>query len=116
MGGSVRLSRNPHPINMATIAWSRSARGVKGRECSSNRRDCSGVSQFPSRTPRRRNTFDTPNACGEFGTQQTSISSLVRDTADGSEPQIDGRGSVLELLKVDSIAENHSAVKREPRL
>jgi hypothetical protein len=61
-------------------------------------------------------TFDTPNACGELGTQQTSISSLVRDTADGSEPQIDGRGSVLELLKVDSIAENHSAVERESRL
>jgi hypothetical protein len=40
--------RNPHPINIATTAWSRSSRGVEGIDCSINRRPCSGVSQLPT--------------------------------------------------------------------
>ena len=69
--------------------------------CAAERRvSLSGVSQFPSWTPRRRTPYDTTNGCGQFGTQQTGISRLVRDTADGCQPQIDGRGRVVALLKV----------------
>src|SRR6266498_4191180 len=39
---------------MATIAWSRNARGVDGVASTRSRRPCSGVSQFPSRTAIRR--------------------------------------------------------------
>jgi hypothetical protein len=46
--------------------------------------------------------LDTTNACRQFGTQQTGISRLVRDTADGCQPQIDGSGRVMALLEVDA--------------
>jgi hypothetical protein len=38
--------------------------------------------------------------------QQTGISRLVCDTADGCQSQIDGSGRVMALLEVDAIAEN----------
>ena len=60
--------------------------------------------------------LDTTNACGQFGTQQTGISRLVRDTADGGQPQIDGRGRVMTLLEVDAIAQNDGAVEGETGL
>jgi len=60
--------------------------------------------------------LDTTNACGQFGTQQTGISRLVRDTTDGGQPQIDGRGRVMGLLEVDAIAEDDGAVECEARL
>ncbi len=57
--------------------------------------------------------FDTTNPGGQFGTQQTCIRSLVRDTADSCQPQIDGRRGVLAVLEVDPITKNHRTVERE---
>jgi len=57
--------------------------------------------------------LDPANACGHFGTQQTGISRLVRDTANGCQPQIDGGGRVIALLEVDPIAKNDGAVECE---
>ena len=58
--------------------------------------------------------LDTTNACGQFGTQQTGISRLVRDPADGCQPQIDFRGRVMAALEVDAIAENKGAALLTP--
>ena len=82
----------------------------------SNRRLCSAVSQFPSRTPEASHALDATNACRQFGTQETGIRRLVRDAADGGQSKIDRGGRILPLLEVNAIAENDRPVERESRL
>lgn len=60
--------------------------------------------------------FDTTNAGGQLWTQQTGISCLVRDTADGCQPKISSGRGVLALFEVDPITEDDSTVERETRL
>jgi len=77
---------------------------------------CRGATRGNTRTARRLvdSVADVmTNACGQLGTQQTGISRLVRDPADGCQPQIDGGGRVMALLEVDPIAKNDGAVERE---
>jgi hypothetical protein len=44
---------------------------------------------LPNRTPRRRTPFTRRNAGGEFRTEETGISGLVRDTPNRSQPEVD---------------------------
>ncbi len=76
--------RSPQPINIATIAWSRNSRGVEGVSArSSSRRPCSGVSQFPSRTPMRRTPFTRrmPAASSGLRRPASAASYATRRTA-----------------------------------
>ena len=79
--GSAR--RSPHPINMATIAWSRSSRSVDGLVHLRSRRPCSTVSQFPRRTPIRRTPFTRRMPAASSGLRRltSAASYAIRPTA-----------------------------------
>ena len=52
---------------------------------------------------------------GQIRTQQPGISGLVRQSANGREPKIDGRCSVTRLLQIESISSHDGLVECEPR-
>jgi hypothetical protein len=57
--------RKPQPMSMASIAWSRIPRDVAKLRVFEQRRPCSAVSQFPSRTPIRRTLAHDPSQQSE---------------------------------------------------
>ena len=75
--------RTRQSMSIAIIAWSRNSRGLSGAVASSSRRPCSGVSQFPRRTPIRRTPFTRriPAASSGLRSPASAASYAMRRTA-----------------------------------
>jgi hypothetical protein len=103
-GAQIRARRSPQPI---TNQHSQHGVIAEGTRCRWRRVFKQPPPLFrrqpvPKSDAQASHALDTTNACRQFGTQQTGISRLVRDTADGCQPQIDGSGRVMALLEVDA--------------
>ena len=83
----IRSTWPPWRDRAGHVVWMASSR-------SSNRRPCSGVSQFPSRTPRRRTPLTRRMPAASSGLSRPDQPPRTRP-ADGCQPQIDGSGRVL---------------------
>jgi hypothetical protein len=64
----------------------------------------------------RRTPFHAADAGGQFRTEEASIAGLVRDWADGCEAEVDRGWRTAVLFKVNAVAQDHRAVKRETGL
>ena len=82
---------------------------TNGHEVALSEQTTALIGSEPVAQPRAQaaNAFHAPNAGGEFGTEEARISRLIRDTPDGSQPQIDRCGRVVTLLQVNAVAQNH---------
>jgi hypothetical protein len=108
--------RSPQPINMATIAWSRSSRTVHGVVHPRSRRPCSGVSQFAQTNADPPHTFHATNACRQLWTQEAGIGSLVRHTPNRGEPKVNRGRRIPALFQVNAVPEHNRAVEGEAGL
>src|SRR5262245_56386371 len=66
--------------------------------------------------PNQPYSFHAADARRQFRTQESGVSGFISDTTDRRESQVDGRGCIVALLKVDPIAEDDRAVECQPRL
>jgi hypothetical protein len=60
--------------------------------------------------------LDPPDTGGKFRTKKSSIRRLIGETAHRSEANVDGRGSEILLLQIDSISKNNGAIEGKARL
>ena len=65
------------------------------------------MSQFPSLTPKLLDTFHTPNAGSQLGTEQASVGGFLGETPNSSESSVDGSRRKVPIFEVDSISGDH---------
>ncbi len=57
--------------------------------------------------------LDASNPGGQFWTEQAGVGGLKSNSSDRCQPEVNGRGRILLLLKIESLAQNRGAVECE---
>ena len=105
--------RRPQPISIARMAWFRFPRSVPVSDRSSRSLPWAGVSQLPTRTPRRRTPLTRRIPAPS---QQSRVARLISHAAYRRQTQIDGLRSVPFLLQVNPVSQYHGAIEGQARL
>jgi hypothetical protein len=85
--------RSPQPSRMARIARLRLPVRVRPLGICQSADASPAVSQLPKREPQLANTFDTVDAGGQLGAQQTGVGCLVCQTSHSGHPHVDSPGA-----------------------
>jgi len=62
---------------------------------------------------RAERTFDTTNTSGQIGAREATIRSLISQSSQRSQPQVDRRRGVRPLLQTNSISSHQGLVERQ---
>ena len=95
--------------------WSRSSRGVPGAALSRSRRQSSGVSRFPRRTPIRRTPFTRRIPAANSGLRRPASAASYATRRTAASRKLIVAGAYPRLFWVNSVPEHDCAAEGEAR-